>query len=85
MLSGVTLTVAEAVALLGRISGRDEHLRDIPPAAAVVMATARSLGRARHRRPSICREMIRTILHGHAYDGGRATRSLGLVYTPIEE
>ena len=86
VLSGVTLTVAEAVALLGRISGRDEHPRRLPPSIAVGMATgAELLGRARHRRPSICREMIRTILHGHAYDGSRATRELGLVYTPIEE
>ena len=29
--------------------------------------------------------MVRTLLHGHAYDGSRATRELGLVYTPIEE
>ena len=29
--------------------------------------------------------MVRTILHGHAYDGSRATRELGLAYTPIEE
>jgi dihydroflavonol-4-reductase len=29
--------------------------------------------------------MIRTILHGHAYDGSRATRELGVTYTPIEE
>ena len=86
VLSGVTLTVAEAVALLGRISGRDEHPRRLPAPVAVAMATgAELLGRARRRRPSICREMIRTILHGHAYDGSRATRELGLVYTPLEE
>jgi dihydroflavonol-4-reductase len=29
--------------------------------------------------------MVRTLLHGHAYDGGRAARELGLVYTPLEE
>jgi dihydroflavonol-4-reductase len=29
--------------------------------------------------------MMRTLLHGHAYDGSRATRELGLVYTPFEE
>ncbi len=86
ILSGVTLTVAEAIALLGRISGRDEHPRRLPPPVAVAMATgAELLGRARGRRPSICREMVRTILHGHAYDGSRATRDLGLAYTPIEE
>ncbi len=33
----------------------------------------------------MCREMVRTLLHGHAYDGSRATRELGLAYTPIEE
>ncbi len=25
------------------------------------------------------------MLHGHAYDGSRATRDLGLVYTPAED
>jgi dihydroflavonol-4-reductase len=86
LLSGVTLTVAEAIALLGRISGREEHPRRLPPTVAVAMATAvQALARARGRRPSVCREMVRTILHGHAYDGSRATRELGLVYTPVEE
>jgi hypothetical protein len=33
ILSGATLTVAEAVALLGRISGRDERPRRLPPAS----------------------------------------------------
>jgi dihydroflavonol-4-reductase len=41
--------------------------------------------RLRGRRPPVCREMVRTLLHGHRYDGSRATRELGLVYTPIEE
>jgi dihydroflavonol-4-reductase len=29
--------------------------------------------------------MVRTLLHGHTYDGSKATRELGLVYTPLEE
>ena len=29
--------------------------------------------------------MVRTLLHGHAYDGGRAARELGLAYTPVED
>jgi dihydroflavonol-4-reductase len=29
--------------------------------------------------------MVRTLLHGHEYDGSRATRELGLAYTPLEE
>jgi dihydroflavonol-4-reductase len=44
-----------------------------------------ALGRLRRRRPPVCREMVRTLLHGHAYDGSRATRDLGLAYTPIED
>ena len=36
----------------------------------------------RGRQPPVCREMVRTLLHGHRYDGSRATRELGLRYTP---
>jgi dihydroflavonol-4-reductase len=86
VLSGATLTVREAVELLGRVAGLDARPRALPPALALVGATAVELvSRARGRKPPLCREMVRTLLHGHAYDGSRATRELGLVYTPIEE
>jgi dihydroflavonol-4-reductase len=29
--------------------------------------------------------MVRTLLHGHRYDGSRASRELGLAYTPLRE
>jgi dihydroflavonol-4-reductase len=29
--------------------------------------------------------MVRTLLHGHRYDGSRATRELGLEYTPVAD
>jgi dihydroflavonol-4-reductase len=29
--------------------------------------------------------MVRTLLHGHRYDGSRAARELGLRYTPVAE
>jgi dihydroflavonol-4-reductase len=29
--------------------------------------------------------MVRTLLHGHRYDGSRATRELGLQYTDPRE
>jgi dihydroflavonol-4-reductase len=86
LLSGVTLTVTEAIILLGTITGRYEQPRRLPgPVAMAAAAGAEALARLRRRRPSVCREMVRTILHGHAYDGSRATRELGLAYTPIEE
>ena len=78
--------MTEAIGLLGTITGRHEHPRRLPgrwpwsPPAGV-----EALARVRRRRPPVCREMVRTILHGHAYDGSRATRELGLAYTPIEE
>ena len=86
LLSGATLTVREAVALLARIAGTPEAPRRLPPPVAMAIATGvEGLARLRGRRPPVCREMVRTILHGHRYDGSRATRELGLVYTPIEE
>jgi dihydroflavonol-4-reductase len=36
------------------------------------------------RSPAVCREMVRTLLHGHTYDGSKAERELGLRYTPVE-
>jgi dihydroflavonol-4-reductase len=36
------------------------------------------------RDAPICREMVRTLVHGHSYDGSRAARELGLTYTPLE-
>ena len=41
--------------------------------------------RARGKAPPVCREMVRTLLHGHRYDGSRATRELGLQYTPVAD
>jgi dihydroflavonol-4-reductase len=43
------------------------------------------LGRLRRRDPGVCREMVRTMLHGHAYDGTRAACELGVRYTPLRE
>jgi dihydroflavonol-4-reductase len=34
-------------------------------------------------RAPFCSEMARALLHGHTYDGSRATRDLGLQYTDI--
>ena len=50
--------------------------------AAGVVETAFKLAR---RKPPVCREMVRTLLHGHSYDGSRAERELGLRYTEPRE
>jgi dihydroflavonol-4-reductase len=41
--------------------------------------------RLRRRKPPVCREMVRTLLHGHLYDGSRAERELGVRYTEPRE
>lgn len=58
----------------------------MPPAVAKAAALAvETAARLRRTRPRVCRDLVRTALHGHAYDGSKATRELGLSYTPLEE
>jgi dihydroflavonol-4-reductase len=86
VLSGATLTVREGLALLTRISGVEQPLRTVPPRLAMAVATtAEAVAWVKRDTPRICRELARTITHGHAYDGTKASRELGLRYTPIEE
>jgi dihydroflavonol-4-reductase len=86
VLCGASLTVREGLELLGRVTRLGEQPRFLPPRLALLLAGGVEVaGRARRRKPSVCREMVRTLLHGHTYDGSKATRELGLVYTPLEE
>jgi dihydroflavonol-4-reductase len=86
LLSGSTLTVKEAIAVMAKVAGIEGVPRMLPAPAAMATATViGAIGKIRKRRAPFCREMMRTLLHGHAYDGARATRELGLVYTPLEE
>jgi dihydroflavonol-4-reductase len=86
VLSGATLTVGDGLALVASLLGVERPLRSLPPSIAMALATvAEAVGRMRRRSPRICRELARTLIHGHAYDGSKATRVLGLHYTPIEE
>jgi dihydroflavonol-4-reductase len=90
VLCGAALTLREAVAALRRIWGAPERARFVPaavaraigvPAGAVGSLRARATGRS----VRICAESVTTLLHGHRYDGSRATRDLGLAYTPLED
>ena len=86
ILSAASLTVREAMELLGRIAGLHARPRALPSPLALAGGTAVELvSRVRRRKPPVCREMVRTLLHGHEYDGSRATRELGLDYSPLEE
>ena len=86
VLCGATLTTAEAFALLSRVSGRVVSPRIVPgPVASAAGAVVELAFRVARRQPPFCRAMVRTMLHGHAYDGSRAAAELGLRYTPVEE
>ena len=86
VLSGASLTVREGLALLDRIAGVEMPVRTLPPSFAMAVATVvEAVALVRRGTPRVCRELARTITHGHAYDGSKAAAELGLRYTPIEE
>jgi dihydroflavonol-4-reductase len=86
VLSGATVTTREAVEHLRRIWGRPKRIWWIPPSAAISGGTAVELaGTILRRDVPVCREAVRTLLHGHRYDGSKAERELGLRYTPLGE
>ncbi|HLI56495.1 MAG TPA: NAD-dependent epimerase/dehydratase family protein [Actinomycetota bacterium] len=86
LLNGACLTSQEALDLLSRVGGVSHRVRTLPPSVAMAGAAAVEAGcRLLHRTPPVCREQARAVAHGHRYDGTRATRELGLSYTPVEE
>ena len=86
LLSGIRLTVSDALALAADVAGVECNPRMVPRAVATTAGTAVEYAfRVRKRKPPVCREMVRTLLHGHLYDGSRAERELGLVYTDPRE
>ncbi|HEY1512061.1 MAG TPA: NAD-dependent epimerase/dehydratase family protein [Solirubrobacteraceae bacterium] len=86
LLNGIALPIADALALAGEVAGVDRKPRMLPRQVAIAGAWAAEHGfRLARRKPPICREMVRTLLHGHRYDGSRAERDLGLTYTEPRE
>ncbi|MGE5226894.1 MAG: NAD-dependent epimerase/dehydratase family protein [Planctomycetaceae bacterium] len=86
VLCGASLPMAEAVELLRSRTGRPERVVWIPRAVmrASVPVAALVARLFRGEDPPVCPAAIRTLLHGHRYDGSRAAEELGLRTTPIE-
>jgi dihydroflavonol-4-reductase len=86
LLNGATLSTQELIGIMHEVTGLDERPRSIPGAPLSALAAIVEVGARVARRPApLCREMARTLRHGHRYDGSRATRELGLAYTPVRE
>jgi dihydroflavonol-4-reductase len=86
VLNGATIPSAEALRIVSELSGVEQRVPMIPPPVARGAAgLVDVVYRLRGRTNPICPARIATILHGHRYDGSRATRELGLAYTPVAE
>jgi dihydroflavonol-4-reductase len=86
VVAGATLAAQEALEIVSRLSGVRHRVRLLPaPVAQATGALVEGAYRVRGKTPPVCREMVRTLLHGHRYDGTRAERELGLRYTPVTE
>jgi dihydroflavonol-4-reductase len=82
LLNGIRMHITDLLALAADVAGITAAPRLLPRRLASAGAGAVELAfRLRGERPPICREMVRTLLHGHRYDGSRAQRELGLSYT----
>jgi dihydroflavonol-4-reductase len=85
LLSGASFGMGEVLDLLAASAGLVSRPRFVPGWMASAGAVVLSVGaRVTGRPPRVCREMIRVLRAGHVYDGSRATRELGLDYTPLE-
>jgi dihydroflavonol-4-reductase len=86
LVNGMTLEITQALALAAEVAGVERKPRLLPRRVATVAAAAVERGfKLAGRRPPVCREMVRTLLHGHRYDGSRAERELGVHYTDPRE
>jgi dihydroflavonol-4-reductase len=86
VLNGGTFTTRELIGIVATSTGIQQRVTWLPGSAALAAAAVVEAGaRATGRKPPLCREMMRTVLNGHNYDGSRAERELGVSYTPVPD
>ena len=86
VLNGTTMSSRETLEIVRELSGVRHRVRFLPPwAARLAGGLVGAAFRVGGKPPPVCGEMVRTLLHGHRYDGSRAERELGLRYTPVAE
>jgi dihydroflavonol-4-reductase len=85
VISGPTRPISELIDIVGSVTGRRYPVHYLPAAPAVAVASVTgSVFKILGRRPPVCRELMRTLAFGHAYDGRAAAQELGFTYTPIQ-
>lgn len=86
LVSGSSVTTAQMVGQFTEAAGVELTVRTLPPAAAKLAGIAAGAAYGLLRRQGrLCPELVRTFLHGHAFDGSLAERELGVRYTPLPD
>lgn len=86
IVSGSTVTTAQMVERLAEVANVTPRYRPLSPTAAKAAGglVGAAYGLIRRQGP-VCPELVRTLLHGHTFDGSRAERELGISYTPLAD
>jgi dihydroflavonol-4-reductase len=86
VLNGGSMPVRDLVTMVRETAGGPRRVTWLPRWVARAAVPLSSVFAATSRRdPPVCPAMLRTLLHGHRYDGSRAERELGLRYTPVAD
>ncbi len=86
VLSGAALTVRQAERQIRLLLGRRRSPWFLNPNVVIAAAPlADGAARMMGKQSLLCPESARVLLNGHRYDGTKATRELGLDYTPAED
>ena len=86
LVSGATLSLPDIASLLDDVAGVERRLRLLPGWVARIGAVFwGGAYRLFRRQAPFCAENVRLVMHGPSYDGSRAAKELGFVYTPLEE
>lgn len=87
VLSGASMRVEEALEVVRGLTGGPRRVIWIPAGVVRGAAPLTALARLGPRTadPLVCPAVVRTLLHGHRYDGTKAVHHLGVGYRPFEE
>lgn len=86
LLSGPVVSVREAVRMMNELTDRHRSPWFLRPSVFIALASIVEAGsRLVHRQSPLCAESARVLLHGHHYDGSRASEDLGLEYTRLDD
>lgn len=86
LLGGPSVTTAALLETLEEVTGSHTRPWRLGPTLALALGAGMEWGsRLSGRRPRVCRELIRTILHGGSYDSSKAERELKIFFTPFRE